>query len=64
MEEYSVTESGEHEVISDIVTSTAMICGFVNTCGNKNLSVEVVKDAGHMAGMNGMTAILGQIERI
>lgn len=49
---------------TDIVTSTSMIRAFVESSGNPMLSCTVVKDSAHMAGMNGMDAIMKEIELI
>lgn len=49
---------------TDIVTSTNMIVEFVKSCGNPQLTCEVIKDAAHMPGMNGMGAIMKTIDRL
>lgn len=49
---------------TDIVTSTNMIKKYVKNCGNTMLSCTVVKNAAHLPGMNGMNAILKEIELI
>lgn len=49
---------------TDIVTSTNMITEFVSSCGNHKLSCEVIKNAAHMPGMNGMTAIMNALNEL
>lgn len=48
---------------TDIVTSTNMIVAYVQSCGNPKLTCEVIKDAAHMPGMNGMNAIMNALNR-
>lgn len=43
---------------TDIVTPTNMIMKFVKSCGNPNLTCDVVQNAAHFPGMNGMTVIM------
>lgn len=47
---------------TDIVTSTSMIKEYVKNSGNSMLSCTVVKNAAHLPGMNGINAILKEIE--
>lgn len=48
---------------TDIVTSTSMIVAYIQSCGNPKLTCEVIKDAAHMPGMNGMNAIMDALNR-
>lgn len=48
---------------TDIVTSTSMIVAYIQSCGNPKLTCEVIKDAAHMPGMNGMNAIMNALNR-
>ena len=47
---------------TDIVTATKMIMEFVKLCNNPNLTCEVVENAAHMPGMNGMAAIMKTLQ--
>ena len=49
---------------SDIVTSTYMIKGFIESCNNPMVSCTVIKDGAHIPGMNGMNAIMKEIDLI
>lgn len=48
---------------TDIVTSTSMIVAYIQSCGNPKLTCEVIKDAAHMPGMNGMNAVMDALNR-
>ncbi len=49
---------------SDIVTSTYMIKGLIESCNNPMVSCTVIRDAAHIPGMNGMNAIMKEIDLI
>lgn len=49
---------------TDIVTSTNMLVAFVKSCSNPNITCEVVENAAHMPGMNGMGAVMNAIEKL
>lgn len=49
---------------TDIVTSTYMIREFVESCGNSMVSCTVIKDGAHIPGLNGMGAIMREIDLI
>lgn len=49
---------------TDIVTATGMIKEFIKSCNNPNLSCEVVENAAHMPGMNGMTVVIKSLQRM
>ncbi len=49
---------------ADVVTSTKMIDAFVKEINHPNLTCTIIKDSAHSPGMNGMQAVMDEIEAI
>ncbi|MCM1144639.1 MAG: alpha/beta hydrolase [Blautia sp.] len=49
---------------TDIVTSTKMLVEFVSSCHNSNIRCEVVENAAHIPGMNGMDAVITRLQNM
>lgn len=49
---------------SDLVSSTQSVKSFVDAAGNPNLTCSVIPSAAHNPGMNGMQAVMDEIEKM